>query len=859
MTFSGDGIDNDGDGNVDEEEFNDRDDDRDGRVDEDLVAEEGKMVYWMHRLEPQTNGEYSVKFRASDPIDHISVHSETLKVIYDAAPPLHVNTVGESTSSEDTRDTRVRNGDLVTITTEWDEPGYDVTVDFSGLDSNFEEPIAASDQHDGTYVVNYVVSADNTQSDGMKTIVITAEDAAGNRTVLNTFRMELRNDLPMVLSASSPDGRTSYANGAKVSILLRCDAPDLKVSADFSELDSRYAPEDVRVVNNGNNTYLIEYTIDVDNELVDRSNITIPIVISDGLESTEYNEYSVSLDNVTPFLKDVRVKQGDLWVSATGSGNEFATNAAFANGETVELETVWDGPGYDMSADFSAVDSAYRRGAESVEEPAEEASIYVYGISYELSGANNRPDGKDLTVIISAVDLAGNESLYILRLDLDNTAPEILSVKTRDEDAIYKNGDTVTLAVELDAGGYEVSADFSELDSTYSNRANEVQVTDDGGGKYTVKYGISKDNTLGASKVISNINITITVVDAVGNSSTDSSMTIELDNVPPKLELESPESDTVVFEARVEVKGRTEPDGAVTVRPKGVVNSTPDVPVGNDGSFSSPVALNIGFNTVTVTAADVAGNMVTERLTILYKPLIRAANGGAIYLPEKRDDGIKDNDTRVEVPAGATDRDFTIEIVQLESAEPAVDNPNIGLGVVAPLVAYKFTLKDESGEQELSIAFVKSIQLILQYQDLDMLDGPAAMFRWDGIRWNKVGGQEDRNRNTVSAKVNSLSIFGLFKVMDDVDFGLIGAFPNPFTPNDDGVNDMVSFYVDNPNNAETLIRIFDLRGALVRRLEDGLTSWDGLDDEGEPVEMGAYIYQVEVESQFKGGTIVLAR
>ena len=92
------------------------------------------------------------------------------------------------------------------------------------------------------------------------------------------------------------------------------------------------------------------------------------------------------------------------------------------------------------------------------------------------------------------------------------------------------------------------------------------------------------------------------------------------------------------------------------------------------------------------------------------------------------------------------------------------------------------------------------------------------------------------------------------------EFKLSGAFPNPFTPNDDGVNDAVSFYFHNPGDAsEAVIRIFDLRGALVRKLENGLTSWDGLDDGGQPAEMGVYIYQIEVEDKVEGNTIVLAR
>ena len=207
-------------------------------------------------------------------------------------------------------------------------------------------------------------------------------------------------------------------------------------------------------------------------------------------------------------------------------------------------------------------------------------------------------------------------------------------------------------------------------------------------------------------------------------------------------------------------------------------------------------------------------------------------------------------------------QDISIEISQreLESVPPAMDNPDIGRGSVLPLAAYEFTVKDRDGQGELSMAFLKPIEVHLQYQDLDKLGGPAMVFKWDGVRWNMIGGVWDESRKTVEIRVNSLSVFAIFQVIDlPKEFKLAGVYPNPFTPNDDGRTDVVTFYFDNPNNADAVIRIFDLRGVLVRKLENGLTSWNGLDDEGQPAEMGVYIYQIEVEDKIEGNTIVLAR
>ena len=142
-------------------------------------------------------------------------------------------------------------------------------------------------------------------------------------------------------------------------------------------------------------------------------------------------------------------------------GDVFAVDGVpFANGDVLEVQTVWDMFGYDVSADFSALDSTYKAGAESVE-----SSDATYTIVYELSGSNKTPDGEGKSVVVEAVDVAGNRNQFELLFALDNTAPSILSVASGDDNVVYKNGDTVTLLVKLDGREYKVSADFSALDS----------------------------------------------------------------------------------------------------------------------------------------------------------------------------------------------------------------------------------------------------------------------------------------------------------------------------------------------------------------------------------------------------------
>ena len=89
------------------------------------------------------------------------------------------------------------------------------------------------------------------------------------------------------------------------------------------------------------------------------------------------------------------------------------------------------------------------------------------------------------------------------------------------------------------------------------------------------------------------------------------------------------------------------------------------------------------------------------------------------------------------------------------------------------------------------------------------------------------------------------------------------ASPNPFTPNNDGYNDLVRFSFSGSSVADCRILIYDLKYSLVRIIEDKdglLWQWDGKDASGRDVLPGIYIYVVEEGNKvICQGTISLAR
>ena len=62
---------------------------------------------------------------------------------------------------------------------------------------------------------------------------------------------------------------------------------------------------------------------------------------------------------------------------------------------------------------------------------------------------------------------------------------------------------------------------------------------------------------------------------------------------------------------------------------------------------------------------------------------------------------------------------------------------------------------------------------------------------------------------------------------------------------------------------EFFVLIFDIDGAMVKELrggpDDNELEWDGKDEDGEVVESGVYVYQMQIGDSFKTGTIIAAK
>ncbi|MGF1751856.1 beta strand repeat-containing protein, partial [Vibrio cionasavignyae] len=138
-----------------------------------------------------------------------------------------------------------------------------------------------------------------------------------------------------------------------------------------------------------------------------------------------------------------------------------------------------------------------------------------------LSDSNNLSDGGGNAISVRT-PTGANESY-----SLDNSAPSFSSVSDSNNGK-YKAGDAVTISASLGEAGLTVTANLSVLDSDF---ATDVALSNLGNNTYSVTTPAL--NLQSNMQEGSSLTVTITASDALGNQSTDSSLSLLLDKTAP--------------------------------------------------------------------------------------------------------------------------------------------------------------------------------------------------------------------------------------------------------------------------------------------------------------------------------------
>lgn len=135
---------------------------------------------------------------------------------------------------------------------------------------------------------------------------------------------------------------------------------------------------------------------------------------------------------------------------------------------------------------------------------------------------------------------------------------------------------------------------------------------------------------------------------------------------------------------------------------------------------------------------------------------------------------------------------------------------------------------------------------------------------WENSEWKEVATVVLAN-NTVMAVVDHLSTYGLFSYVELKEVDNLLVEPNIITPNSDGINDKIYFYLPTNLNLQNLsIQVYDLEGRKTRfidatKLDKNRTEWDGKDENSMIAESGVYIYKASADNKTWTGTLTVSK
>lgn len=401
---------------------------------------------------------------------------------------------------------------------------------------------------------------------------------------------------------------------------------------------------------------------------------------------------------------------------------------------------------------------------------------------------------------IYAIDKAGWSSvIHTLNFVVDMTPPQ----KPILTSSPYINGDTIVLTGEGEPG---TDVEVYELDSLLGSSP----VYSDG------IWSVEIDNM-----PLGNHSLTLKSVDKAGNFSiSDSSINFTiLVRRPPPPEISQPKPGEIITDTYIPTfKGTTVPEGIVELYDYGVLFGETQADKEGKFSFIPQKALSNGYHNLSVRVyKDGAISKLSEALEW------QLSVSGYIG---KQDLFLVAPDEVVE------DSDFGITVYDKETGKPVSGAKVVFLGK-----EYTTDGKGRAGVK--GSAFRPGIVVSVLKEITEEMQGPAS-FRYS-----------DRD---LRGEVKMATLFVQKGVKSaDKDIAIRKGGGHKFgTFNRDGTNDKV--YFSEPEDYP--IQIYDRRGRKIKTLTESEGSWDGLDDNGNRVKMGIYIYQTH---SGKTGTIFVRR
>ena len=214
--------------------------------------------------------------------------------------------------------------------------------------------------------------------------------------------------------------------------------------------------------------------------------------------------------------------------------------------------------------------------------------------------------------------------------------------------------------------------------------------------------------------------------------------------------------------------------------------------------------------------------------------------------------------TKISIPALALEKDSKVSI------DPVTMPSNQGIGF--EMKASGFV--DGKAISRLSAQATITIHYPAVFTGVTagtyLQDQDVAIFYFNGVEWVKLGGVLNTAAKTIAIKTEQLGKYKAKASVRATAFALNQVVPKKiFTPNNDGVNDEIRFYIENPKDNEVAAKVYEYSGEEAADLQLDPTGtyyyWDGKNRSGNIAGVGIYLYQFRVDGRVISGTVVLAK
>ena len=282
------------------------------------------------------------------------------------------------------------------------------------------------------------------------------------------------------------------------------------------------------------------------------------------------------------------LKEGSNTITASAvdtAGNPSATATA-----TITVDTIPPAVG---ATPAGGIYNSTQGVALATNEPA----VIYYTMDGSTPTAGATTYGQPISIPASANltyfarDLAGNNSEIKTENYVIDTTPPLLAISTLSNGA-YTNNEILNIAGT-------VTDNTGVKGITVNDTA--VQVNADGSFSYVLllKNGVNV--------------VTVAATDLAGNQAVDT-RTITLDQTAPQLTVLMPADNAKTNTALLTVSGTVDKTSSVTTR----LGDTVQFAALDGGTFTAPVNLVSGYNTIEITATDLAGNRGSQKRTVIF-------------------------------------------------------------------------------------------------------------------------------------------------------------------------------------------------------------------------------------------------